>query len=71
MCSLRQIHKIEGEIQSGKYFVLQVTCPSLLADRNQIYTNSSACAVSDRCGVLERSMKQKAGYRGESILFFQ
>ena len=26
-----------GEVQSRKYYVLQVKCPSLLTDRNQNY----------------------------------
>jgi len=51
------IHGIEGEIQWRKYFVLRVKCPSLLTDRNQTYTNCSACAENGRFEASESSMK--------------
>jgi hypothetical protein len=54
-----------------RYFVSQVKCPSLLTNHNQTYTNCMACAVNDRCGVSERSLKVKARYSGEGTLFFQ
>jgi len=49
MCKIprfMRICRIEAEMQMNTYFVLQVKCPSLLADRNQSCTISKKCAVS-------------------------
>jgi len=49
MCKISRfmrICRIEAEMQMKTYFVLQVKCPSLLADRNQSCTISKKCAVS-------------------------
>jgi len=50
------MHEIE-EIQWRKYVALQVKCLSLWTDRNQTYTNWSACAENDRWKVSKRSME--------------
>jgi len=57
MWSFTNTHGKEGEIQWRKYYVLLVKCPSLLTDRDHTYNSYCACAVNDRFGVSERSIK--------------
>ena len=64
MCEVLEISRVEGEIQQRRYVVLQVKCLSLLPDRNQTYTNCSACAVRDRFEVSDRFLEQKTIYGG-------
>ena len=46
MGGLSKMPEIEGEIHWIRSFVLQVQCPSLLADRNQAHTSCKSCAMS-------------------------
>ena len=51
------------------FFVLQVKCPLLWTDHNEIYTACGACAVSNVCVQFEVDLSNRSRDTEENVLF--